>query len=80
MLYFLKFNYKMSRIGKQFISIPEGVDIKLTCEKSRVGGQTIFVEGPKGKLSKNFTFIDFLCFRYKLGNRGWKGCFNSTNK
>jgi large subunit ribosomal protein L6 len=59
MLYFLKFNCKMSRIGKQFISIPEGVDIKLTCEKSRVGGQTILVEGPKGKLSKTLPLLIF---------------------
>ena len=35
----------MSRIGKQFISIPSKVNVKLD-------GQKISVEGPKGNLSR----------------------------
>ena len=35
----------MSRIGKQYISIPEKVKVKLN-------GQKILVDGPKGSLSR----------------------------
>jgi ribosomal protein L6P/L9E len=35
----------MSRIGKQFINIPEKVNVKLD-------GQKILVDGPKGSLSR----------------------------
>ena len=37
----------MSRIGKQPVPIPAGV-------KAAIDGQTVSVEGPKGKLSKTF--------------------------
>lgn len=50
MLYLLNFNYKMSRIGKQCIGIPEKVNVQLN-------GQTVFVEGPKGKLSKTLPLL-----------------------
>jgi len=42
---FGKFKGKMSRIGKQFINIPEKVKVKLD-------GQKILVDGPKGSLSR----------------------------
>lgn len=35
----------MSRIGKQYISIPDKVNIRLE-------GQKVFVDGPKGKLTR----------------------------
>ena len=35
----------MSRIGKQFITIPEKVKVKLD-------GQKVLVDGPKGSLSR----------------------------
>jgi large subunit ribosomal protein L6 len=50
MLYMLNFNYKMSRIGKQFVDIPEGVNVKLE-------GQTVLVEGPKGRLAKTLPLM-----------------------
>ena len=37
----------MSRIGKQPIDIPSGVEVK-------VQGQKVFVQGPQGKLAKEF--------------------------
>jgi len=37
----------MSRIGKQLVAIPEGVDVK-------VSGQNIFIKGPKGSLDFDF--------------------------
>jgi large subunit ribosomal protein L6 len=45
----------MSRIGKQLISIPEKV-------KVNVMGQEIFVEGPKGSISKNLPSLIFCNF------------------
>jgi len=42
----------MSRIGKLPIAIPQGVKVS-------VKGQTVIVEGPKGKLSQDFnSFVD----------------------
>ena len=35
----------MSRIGKQFVAIPDKVTVKLD-------GQKIYVDGPKGSLSR----------------------------
>lgn len=40
----------MSRIGKQPIPVPSGVDVK-------IDGSTITVKGPKGELSQTFTDI-----------------------
>jgi len=42
---FGKYQKNMSRIGKQFITIPEKVKVK-------IDGQKIFIEGPKGNLSR----------------------------
>ena len=40
----------MSRIGKQPIPVPSGVDVK-------IDGRTVTVKGPKGELSQTFTDI-----------------------
>ena len=40
----------MSRIGKQFVDIPEDVTIKLK-------GQTVLIEGPKGRLAKTLPLM-----------------------
>tara|TARA_B110000046_G_scaffold183699_1_gene220397 strand:- start:9787 stop:10362 length:576 start_codon:yes stop_codon:yes gene_type:complete len=46
LLYLVTNNYKkMSRIGKQFIEVPQKVNIK-------IDGQKIVVDGPKGSLSR----------------------------
>lgn len=45
----------MSRIGKEPIPVPAGVDIK-------IDGQTITVKGPKGELTQTFTDV----LEYKL--------------
>ena len=42
----------MSRIGKQYISIPDKVNIRLE-------GQKVFVDGPKGKLTR--ILPSFIC-------------------
>jgi large subunit ribosomal protein L6 len=52
MLYLVTLQRIMSRIGKQFITIPNKVSITLE-------GQKIFVEGPKGKLSR--ILPSFIC-------------------
>lgn len=48
----------MSRIGKQPIEVPEGVDVKLD-------GQTIDVKGPKGELTR--TVSDVVTLRLEDG-------------
>ncbi len=40
----------MSRIGKQPVAIPEGVDVK-------IDGNTVTVKGPKGELTRTFSNI-----------------------
>ena len=42
----------MSRIGKQYITIPEKVEVKLE-------GQKVYVNGPKGNLSR--ILPSFIC-------------------
>jgi len=42
----------MSRIGKQFIAIPEKVKVKLD-------GQKVFIEGPKGSLYRILPYLVF---------------------
>merc|ERR1712070_1253702 len=49
---FGKLTIIMSRIGKQYISIPEKVTVKIE-------GQKVFVDGPKGKLSR--ILPSFIC-------------------
>ena len=41
----IKFDKNMSRIGKQFIAIPQKVNVS-------IDGQKIVVDGPKGSLSR----------------------------
>ena len=40
----------MSRIGKQPIPVPSGVEVK-------IDGSTVTVKGPKGELSQTFTDV-----------------------
>ena len=49
----------MSRIGKQPIPVPSGVDIK-------IDGSTVTVKGPKGELTQTFT--DVLTIELEDGN------------